>query len=224
MMVYAMAQPEWLVNIINQITANDVIFAVNTQQPMIALTIDDGPDPNTTPELLDLLAQYDAHATFFVISSNITGNEALMQRLVDEGHELGNHLTIDQPSIRLTPEEFERQLLEAEASLSVYAQPSWFRPGSGWYSDQMIAQVKQHGYRTALGSIYPFDVRLPYPGFATRFILWRARPGSIIILHDGGERGQNTAVTLAEILPELTARGFQIVTLSTLAESAPLDE
>lgn len=220
MTVYAMAQPEWLVNIMNQVTSSDVIFAVNTQQPMIALTIDDGPDSETTPQLLDLLAEYDAHATFFIISNNISGNESIMQRLVDEGHEIGNHLTIDQPSIRLTPEEFEQELLEAEARLAVYAQPTWFRPGSGWYSDEMIAQVKQHGYRTALGSVYPFDVRLPYPGFTTRFILWRARPGAIIILHDGGDRGANTALTLAEILPVLKERGFQIVTLSTLVESA----
>jgi peptidoglycan/xylan/chitin deacetylase (PgdA/CDA1 family) len=220
MTVYAMAQPEWLMNIMNQVTSSDVIFAVDTRQPMIALTIDDGPDSNTTPQLLDLLAEYDAHATFFIISNNIPGNENLMQRLVDEGHEIGNHLTVDQPSIRLTPEEFEQDLLEAEASLAVYAQPTWFRPGSGWYNDEMIAQVKQHGYRTALGSVYPFDVRLPYPGFATRFILWRARPGAIIILHDGGERGANTALTLAEILPILQERGFQIVTLSTLVESA----
>jgi peptidoglycan/xylan/chitin deacetylase (PgdA/CDA1 family) len=220
MTVYAMAQPEWLVNIMNQVTSSDVIFAVETHQPMIALTIDDGPDSETTPQLLDLLAEYDAHATFFVISNNIPGNESLMQRLVDEGHELGNHLTLDQPSIRLSPEEFEQELLEAEANLAVYAQPTWFRPGSGWYSDEMIAQAKQHGYRTALGSVYPFDVRLPYPGFATRFILWRARPGAIIILHDGGDRGVNTALTLADILPVLQERGFQIVTLSTLVESA----
>jgi len=69
----------------------------------------------------------------------------------------------------------------------------------------------------ALGSVYPFDAMLPFPGLAARYILWRARPGSIIVLHDVGPRGERTLATLESVLPELGRRGYQVITLSELS-------
>ena len=210
-------QPAWIVAILAK-RSPGVLYLVDTQEPVVALTIDDGPDPVGTPRILDVLSQHDAHATFFLITSHIPGNEDIVVRTVKEGHEIANHLTTDDPSIVLPPAEFERQLLESHHVLSRFSDVRWFRPGSGWYNADMLSILHQHGYRCALGSVYPFDPQIPSSWFASRYVLQNVRPGSIIVLHDHGSRGERTATALASILPELNRRGFRVVTLSELLE------
>jgi peptidoglycan/xylan/chitin deacetylase (PgdA/CDA1 family) len=210
-------QPDWVVSMLAK-HSPEVVYLVDTQEPVVALTIDDGPDSIGTPRILDVLGQHDAHATFFLITSRIPGNEDVVLRTVEEGHELANHLTTDGRSILLSPSEFERQLLEAHDVLSRFSDVRWLRPGSGWYNDAMLSIIHQHGYRCALGSVYPFDPQIPSSWFASRYILRNIRPGSIIVLHDYGARGERTASALATILPELHRRGFRVVTLSELLE------
>jgi len=116
-----------------------VLYRVETQAKAVALTIDDGPDAATTPEILRVLERNGAHATFFIITSRVPGNEDLLRRMVAEGHELGNHLLRDEPSLKLPPEEFERQLVKSDEMLSEFATRRWFRPGAGWYDARMLA-------------------------------------------------------------------------------------
>jgi peptidoglycan/xylan/chitin deacetylase (PgdA/CDA1 family) len=160
-----MFQPSWL---FNRLSAHspEVLYSVQTQEPILALTIDDGPDPSTTPRILDLLLEHDARATFF------------------------------------------------------FGEIHWFRPGSGWYNKSMRSVLIQHGYRLALGSIHPFDSHIPSSRFASNYILWRAQPGAIIVLHDNSNRGHRTADTLEKVLPALRARNFRFVTLTELSEQA----
>jgi peptidoglycan-N-acetylglucosamine deacetylase len=193
-----------------------VLYSVETSTRALALTIDDGPDPVTTPAILDLLERNGAHATFFIITGRVPGNEELLRRMVAEGHEIGNHLTRDEPSIKLAPEEFERQLLDSHELLSEFAAVRWFRPGSGRYNARMLATIERHGYRCALGSNYPFDPHIRWSWFSRRFILSNAQPGSIVILHDWTSKGRRTVKTLSRLLPQLRERGFDIVTLTEL--------
>lgn len=195
-----------------------VLYTVDTTQRAVALTLDDGPDAATTPALLDLLQRYGAHATFFVLATNVPGNEALLRRIANEGHELGNHLATDEPSILLGPEGFQRDVEQAHDLLQPYGEVRWLRPGSGWYNGAMLDTAERYGYRVALGSVYPLDAILPFPRLAARYVLWRARPGSIIVLHEVGGRGERTLATLENVLPELNRRGFRVVTLSQLAD------
>lgn len=207
--------PEWLFSRLRQ-TSPQVLYRVPLSRPVVALTIDDGPDADTTPQILDVLRRYDAHATFFLITSRIAGNQDLVQQMVSEGHELGNHLTVDEPSIQLPLEEFEANLLQADAVLREFGGARWLRPGSGWYNQAMLEVIARHGYRCALGSVYPYDPQIGSAWFATRYILWKVKPGDIIVLHDYGNRGRRTARALESILPELQRRGYKVVTLSEL--------
>jgi peptidoglycan/xylan/chitin deacetylase (PgdA/CDA1 family) len=193
-----------------------VLYSVETSARAVALTIDDGPDPATTPAILDVLERNEAHATFFIITGRVPGNEALLRRMVAQGHELGNHLLRDEPSIELSPDEFERQLRDSHAVLSEFAATRWFRPGSGRYDARMLATVERRGYRCALGSAYPFDPQIRWSWFSRRFILSNAQAGSIVILHDWGSKGRRTVKTLSKLLPELRERGFRVVTLTEL--------
>jgi peptidoglycan-N-acetylglucosamine deacetylase len=211
--------PVWLLNVLPALFPG-CLYRVQTAVPLVALTIDDGPDPTTTPLLLAELERHQAHATFFLISSRVVGQERLVHDLVRAGHEIGNHLVEDLPSIGLGPSAFEAALLAAHRTLAPFGPLVWARPSSGWYSREMIAIMRRHGYRCALGSVYPLDAALASVGFARSFILRNAGSGRIIILHDGGRRGQRTAQVLQAILPELRRRGLQVVTLSQLVRGA----
>lgn len=212
-------QPDRIVTAIAK-RSPQVIYFVETEEPVVALTIDDGPDPSTSPKIMDVLDRYNAHATFFLITSRIPGNEHVVTRAVEEGHELANHLTTDERSILLPPADFERQLLEAHNVLSQFSDMRWFRPGSGWYNAEMLSIIHEHGYRCVLGSVHPFDPQIPSSWFAARYILGNVQPGSIIVLHDYGGRGERTAMALETVLPGLDRRGFRVVTLSELLDLA----
>jgi peptidoglycan-N-acetylglucosamine deacetylase len=84
----------------------------------------------------------------------------------------------------------------------------------------MLEIAYRHGYRVALGSIFPLDTHIHSPWFASKHILFNARPGSMIILHDCGFRGQRTAKTLEIILPALYKKEYSVVTLSELFKAS----
>ena len=198
----------------------DVLYSIDTKEQVIALTIDDGPDPVSTRLILDTLAENQSSATFFIIASRIQGNESLLEEMVASGHELGNHLTRDEPSIDLEPLVFESELIRSHELLEGYSEIHWFRPGSGRYDDWMLKILEEHGYHCALGSIYPLDAHIPSTWFAKKVIRWRVKPGAIIILHDSGSRGLRTARLLSDILPELRNKGYRIVSLKELQSLA----
>ena len=208
--------PRWLVPAIAAQSPR-CLYAVPTRERVVALTLDDGPDSAHTRALLDLLRTHDARATFFLISSRVPRNEALVKSVVAEGHELGNHLTRDEASIRLSPSAFAAAVAEAGRVLGEFGTVRWLRPASGWYNADMLETIERAGHRCALGSIYPYDAHLPWPGLSTSYVLANVRPGAVIVLHEGGERSQRTIETLRRVLPELRARGYQVVTLSELA-------
>ena len=211
--------PDWLVDAIAH-RYPGCLYRVPTREPILALTLDDGPDAVSTPVILNQLRQHGARATFFLVSERIRGREQLVRSIVAEGHELGNHFTHERASIRLAPREFEQDLLRAHRVLTRFCQPAWARPASGWYTPRMIETMTRHGYRCALGSVYPFDAAIPSASWGTHYILRNAKPGAIIVLHDGGSRGRRTAQVLAAVLPELRKRGYRVVSLSELLRSA----
>jgi peptidoglycan/xylan/chitin deacetylase (PgdA/CDA1 family) len=207
--------PNWLVDLLGSWYPG-CVYRIPVRDRLLALTFDDGPDPASTPLIITELRKYRGRATFFLITEKLPNQEHLVRTLVAEGHELGNHFTRDRPSLRLSPEEFERDLVDAHGALARFDRVSWARPGSGWYSRSMVSVMRWYGYRCALGSVYPFDASIPSVGWANRYILRNARPGAIVILHDGGARGRRTVRVLQRVLPQLQRRGYRMVSLSEL--------
>jgi peptidoglycan/xylan/chitin deacetylase (PgdA/CDA1 family) len=207
--------PRWLVP---RIAARSprCLYMAPVSERVVALTLDDGPDPANTPTILELLRAHGARATFFLISGNVPGREAVVRTIVADGHEVGNHLTRDEASIDLPREAFAAAVREAGAVLGRFGQVRWLRPGSAWYDAPMLDTIERAGYRCALGSIYPYDVYVHSPRFASAYILANVRPGSVIVLHEGGDRSVRTADVLRRVLPMLRTRGFQVVSLSEL--------
>ena len=202
----------------------DVLFHVPTTTKAIALTIDDAPSDHTA-EILDVLRANGAKATFFVIGGQVAGREALLERMVAEGHELGNHAMRDEPSRALSDAVLTEQIVQVEGMLKkVYAAtaaevegtgkpPKYFRPGSGFFSERLRRVVKGLGYRVVLGSVYPHDPQISWWRLNARHILSMLRPGAVVICHD---RRSWTVPMLKRVLPVLRKRGYEVGTVSEL--------
>lgn len=194
----------------------DVLFEVPTSQKVVALTIDDGPHPEITPAVLDLLRERDVRLTFFVMGEQIAGNEAIVERMRSEGHEIGNHLVEDRPAVLMSEEEFTGQLLAVDRWVDRAAEFRWMRPGSGWFTPAMVERVSEHGYRLCLGSIFPHDDVIHDPQVLAADVLGRVHPGAIVILHDGTDERATLPETLRLILDGLAEQGYRVETVSGL--------
>ncbi|KFH40622.1 putative 30.6 kDa protein in fumA 3'region-like protein [Hapsidospora chrysogenum ATCC 11550] len=200
----------------------DVLFEVETTQKIMALSLDDAPSAHTD-EILDILHENGAHATFFVIGAQVEGREDTLRKIIRAGHELGNHAMRDEPSRGIPVDVLERQLYEVKEKLvEAYEAEgrilpnNYFRPGSGLFNYGMRDYLGNRGFRIVLGSVYPHDPQIPYPGVNARHILDMAHPGAIIICHD---RRRWTAPMLRIVLPELRRRGYDVVTITDLIKS-----
>lgn len=209
------AEPRWLVRALPG-EYPDVVYYVPTREKAIALTIDDGLDPDTTPVILDVLARHDTRATFFLMSDSLPGNEHLVERMLSEGHEIGHHMTEDEVTVALSDEELTEKFNEAADALEAFTPITWFRAGSGRYNDTVLSLTAERGYRIAMASVAPLDTLISSPRTMSSYIGWMVEPGSVVVLHDAKERGRRTAATLDRVLPILHDRGFLVTTLGEL--------
>jgi peptidoglycan/xylan/chitin deacetylase (PgdA/CDA1 family) len=194
----------------------------NQEEKLIALTIDDAPSEHTR-DILSVLEEHDAKATFFVIGAQVPGREDVLRDAVERGMELGNHAMHDEPSRSLRSETLTAELKQVEGyinstydALGLLHPPRYFRPGSGFFSSGMRELVGRLGYRLVLGSVYPHDPQIAYPGVNARHVLSMVRAGSIVICHD--RRGW-TAPMLRIVLLELKRRGYRVTTVTGLLEA-----
>lgn len=208
--------PRWMLRVAN--SPHALLYA-QTGQKVVALTIDDAIDPRTTPAILRQLAEHEVHATFFVLSDTARGNQPILQRLVRQGHEVGNHQTSEVYGWRMSPDAWEADITEAGERLSEYATIRWVRPGGGLTTRSMSRAAERRRWRVVLGSVFPWDSHVPSVRFAAAYICNRVFPGAIIVLHDAGPRGGRTARVLDHVLPELKRQGYRVVALHQLLES-----
>ena len=156
------------------------LFYKKTSEKVIALTIDDMPTPNEPDDassqlILDAITTHNqslenesdrAHATFFIISSHLSDESALLKRMIEQGHEVANHGTEDETTALLKPEVFATQFLEAHERITEKCQQPlrWYRPGRGLYKKSMLKalpQIPSYVPRFALASMLPVDTFKP---------------------------------------------------------------
>jgi peptidoglycan/xylan/chitin deacetylase (PgdA/CDA1 family) len=193
-----------------------VLCYVDTDAPVFALTFDDGPSPETTARLLDVLARHRAHATFFLIGERARAHPQLVAAITAAGHEIANHLMRDERSV-LTPDpRFRRELAEVSALLAPYGPVRWFRPGSGWFTPRMLRSAAQQNLRAVLGTLVAAHHGGPGDARIARSLLAGIRPGSIVVLHEGTPHRRGVVQTTDELLAALATRGLAAVTVSGL--------
>lgn len=178
----------------------------------VALTFDDGPHPDHTPRLLDILGNEGVKATFFLIGRSVAAYPQIARQIVEQGHEVGNH-TWNHPFLAEMP--FASVLSEIDRTNRIIEDttgksPHVFRPPYGSFTGRQSARLAvERGMTTVFWSVDPHDWRRPGPDEVARRILQMARPGSIILTHDihwgtvaampatiAGLRARNLATTL----------------------------
>jgi len=191
----------------------------------VAITFDDGPDPRWTPKILDILKAANVKATFFVVGVNAERYPELVRRIVNEGHEVGNH-TYYHPNLALCwPEHIRLELNATQLLLETITgrATTLFRPpyaadtGPTDLSELTPLKIAEDlNYLVVLENIDPQDWAKPGADIILRRIKQQRHDGSVILLHDaGGDRSQ-TVESLPRILDWLHTRGDTVVPLSTL--------
>lgn len=168
-----------------------VLWSVETDAPLAALTFDDGPDPEFTPDILDVLDRYDVPATFFMMGWNASTHGDLGRAVVAAGHEIGNH-TYEHKNLAFTSgeetlEEIRRGSEVIEEVTGV--RPRWFRPPRGQLSGYSIRHATTLGMDTVMWSVTRGTAGPGTPEGVRDHLMSRVRPGDIVNLHDGLGRG-----------------------------------
>jgi cellulose synthase/poly-beta-1,6-N-acetylglucosamine synthase-like glycosyltransferase/peptidoglycan/xylan/chitin deacetylase (PgdA/CDA1 family)/spore germination protein YaaH len=193
----------------------------------IALTFDDGPDPRWTPQILDVLRARQAPATFFVIGLNADQNPSLLQRTLQDGHELGNHTfthpdisAITRQQLRLEINATERLLESVIGRRSLLFRPPYAEDIEPETPDQVnpLLYTSNTGYYTIGLGIDPNDWTNPGVARIVQDTLGGATEGRghVVLLHDGGGDRSQTLSALPGIIDGLRARGYSLVTVSSL--------
>ncbi len=183
--------------------------------PAIYLTFDDGPS-SYTPQVLDLLAQYGAKATFFVIGSQAEASPQLIRRAASEGHYVGNHTQNHANLAGIGREGFVNEVETTRQALLRIARDlflldgdvRFLRPPYGATDNYTRQYAAELGYTVMLWTVDPQDWRRPGAEQIAAHILAHAEPGAVILMHDGGGDRSQTVAALRAVLPQLRAQGY----------------
>ena len=191
-------------------------------QPAVALTFDDGPDPRHTPVVLETLERYGAVATFFCVGAAARAHPDLLSRAASAGHLIANH-TWSHPFLPdLSREELRWQVEATGSTLTAAAgqaaTPRLVRPPYGAYTPEVLSWLAEQEVTTALWDVDSNDWQLPGPGLIAQQALQGARHGSIVLFHDGGGDRTQTTTALPAIVEGLLDRGMRLVTVAQLGQ------
>ncbi len=205
---------------------DDMIRKVATQERIVALTFDDGPSLTYTPQILDILAQYQVPAAFFVVGAHVERHPDIVLRIVEEGHELGNHTFthINVPTTGTTQLASELALTNYHIYEAAGVYPAYLRPPRGMYDSRLRQWAELMDMQIVLWSLSGQDWldTMTADRITTR-ILRRVSPGDILLFHDSGSLVRSegasrlrTVQALPGIIEGLWAMGYEIVPLADL--------
>jgi peptidoglycan-N-acetylglucosamine deacetylase len=189
---------------------------VKVGEPYVAFTFDDGPHPENTPRLLDVLAARGVRATFYVIGEPVTRYPDVVRRAIAEGHEIGSHTWSHRFLTTQTSHSIARELKSTHEAIeeAIGVPPSALRPPFGAVTEDMSRWIDyQFGYPTVLWSVSAQDWEDPGSKEIADRLVSRTTPGSIVLNHD---IYAPTVDAMPATLDRLTERGFRFVTVSEL--------
>ena len=193
---------------------------VPNNEKVIALTFDDGPWKETTPQMLDILKQNNIKATFFWVGKSIQENPEIAKRVVAEGHAIANHTWHHWYKHMDTAT--ARSEIDKTADLiykTTGAKTNLFRPPGGYLNNGLAAYAKSQNYSVVMWSQTSADTdpKAKYEVFVKN-VLRDAKPGSIVLMHDGGGDRRRTVQALPKIISGLKEKGYRFVTVPEILE------
>ena len=181
-------------------------------RPEVALTFDDGPDAVWTPKLLDGLKERGVHATFFLLGQSVEGNEAVVKRMQEEGHLIGNHTYSHAELTKLPEDEAREEVVKTSRAICEVTGvwPSFVRPPFGEWPDGLEFRVTMIPVKWTVDSR---DWYTKNTAVIVQDVLDAAEPGDIILMHDRYETSVEAAL---QIVDALTEKGYDFVTVDEL--------
>ena len=208
----------------------DAFYKVQTDEKVVALTFDDGPDPRYTEQIGQILADAGAPSTFFVMGRHVEQHPEVVQTLMAQGHELGNH-TWSHPSLKIKSVATIRDELESTDQILRdlgYTAAIPFRSpyGHSWFTLPHV--LKQRNQANILWTVQMNDWKPEEPDVMMELLAPKFDNGAIVLMHDGdgeseGADRSNTVTLVQMILDQYRAEGYRFVTVSELlAQGQPL--
>jgi len=188
----------------------------------IAFTFDDGPNPDTTPDILRTLKKYNAKGTFFLIGWRVKKYPELVKRIAEEGHEIGNH-TYNHPDLRkLSKDQIYKEYADCSQAIKEITEhsPTLCRPPGGDANREVINVAGALGMRSVAWSMNVGDFAEDDADVIQDRIDRSAQSGDIVLLHD---KVYATIMCLDDMLHSLQLQGYHFVSVSDLMQSAPAD-
>lgn len=217
--VYAYEYLGWFVN------NEEVVRKAEIAENKLALTFDDGPHPEYTPKILDILKAHGVKACFFLVGRHAEARPDIVRRMAEEGHDIGNHTYSHRMLAFLTEKEMQTEILRCEETVENITgkKPCFFRPPRAVFTNKVRQYAKSRGYQFVLWSASTKDWMSKEPQSIYRRAVRHAKPGGILLFHDGGglvgSEGGNREATVAAlpgILSSLKEKGFEVVPLRDL--------
>jgi len=208
------------------IPAGPVIEQFGKQQGKeIALTFDDGPDPAYTPEILDILEKYNINATFFLVGENAEANPDIVERMYNDGNEIGNHsfthpniLTISSTQTTIELNSTQRVIQAITGHATILFRPPYDANAQLSSISDYVPTIRSQklGYITVGESIDPNDWQSPTPDVLYKRVMDNLSDGNVILFHDAGGDRSSTVKELPKIIDALKSQGYTFVTASQL--------
>lgn len=197
---------------------NEPVKNIDPQKPMVAMTFDDGPSKRYTAAILDALKEYNASATFFVLGSNANSAPELLQRMVLEGNEIGNHTFSHKQLTTLSKENIEEEIVATQESIYdiTHKYPDVIRPPYGSKNHTVMECAK--GKRLVTWTLDTRDWHDRNAKVIVDRVMKDVKDGDIILMHD---LYASTAQAASILIPKLQEKGFQLVTVSELYTYRP---
>ncbi len=207
------------ISVWSSFSESDGVYArVQTEEKVIALTFDDGPHPYLTPEILELLDDYGAKATFFVVGKMARAYPSVLKEITSKGHELGNHTYTHLVESSGGCEALKKEIIDTEQAILEIAlqKPTLFRPPTGYVCKNALKMTGELGYKTIVWDIDTRDWAHTSPQKIFAEVKKYAANGSIILFHDFIGKDSPTVSALRLVLPWLKSQGYRFVTVSEM--------
>ncbi len=190
--------------------------SVEVAEPYIALTFDDGPNPETTPKLLKMLADRNIKATFFVLGTNASAHPDVLRMIAAAGHEIGNHSWSHPQLPKLTVAAADKQIEDTSAAIETATgkAPIYLRPPYGAMTPALQHHIwDKYGLTVMYWSVDPLDWKVRDAQSIYDQIMKQVKPGSIVLAHD---IHATTVAAMPRVLDALIAKGYKFATVSEL--------
>ena len=191
--------------------------------PNIALTFDDGPHPQYTPQLLEVLEYYNIDASFFLLGLCVERSPHIVREVYNSGHWIGLHGYVHDNFPLLSAVELQQSLEKTQTAIfnACGLRPQQIRdvrPPNGFFTPNTLKLFEVWNYRPVMWSVVPEDWVRPGVATVVQRVFKLVRKGSVIVLHDGVCGGQDVAETANILIPHLLEQGYKFVTINALWE------